>query len=98
MNVGLRHRIEGVVFEGGRRKAEGGRRSVRLTTNESRRSSETGGEIMNHCFRAATLLLMLACGGTLAQDYPQRPVRMVIGLPAGGSTDVMARIDRKSVV
>jgi len=47
---------------------------------------------MNHCFRAATLLLMLACGGTLAQDYPQRPVRMVIGLPAGGSTDVMARI------
>src|SRR5690349_14175226 len=47
---------------------------------------------MNHCFRAATLLLMLACGGTLAQDYPQRPVRMVVGLPAGGSTDVMARI------
>ncbi|MBI3045685.1 MAG: tripartite tricarboxylate transporter substrate binding protein [Betaproteobacteria bacterium] len=27
-----------------------------------------------------------------AQGYPQRPLRMVIGLPAGGSTDVMGRI------
>ena len=27
-----------------------------------------------------------------AQSYPQRPIRMVIGLPAGGSTDVMGRI------
>ncbi len=27
-----------------------------------------------------------------AQNYPQRPIRMVVGLPAGGSTDVMARI------
>jgi tripartite-type tricarboxylate transporter receptor subunit TctC len=47
---------------------------------------------MSHCFRAAALLVILACGGALAQDYPQRPVRMVVGLPAGGSTDVMARI------
>jgi tripartite-type tricarboxylate transporter receptor subunit TctC len=27
-----------------------------------------------------------------AQPYPARPVRMVIGLPAGGSTDVMGRV------
>ncbi|HET9404949.1 MAG TPA: tripartite tricarboxylate transporter substrate-binding protein, partial [Burkholderiales bacterium] len=27
-----------------------------------------------------------------AQNYPQRPVRMLVGLPAGGSTDIMARI------
>ncbi len=27
-----------------------------------------------------------------AQSYPQRPVRMLVGLPAGGSTDIMARI------
>ncbi len=47
---------------------------------------------MSHGFRAAALLVILACGGALAQDYPQRPVRMVVGLPAGGSTDVMARI------
>src|SRR5882672_8548351 len=48
---------------------------------------------MSNRIRAATALLgMLACGGALAQDYPQRPVRMIVGLPAGGSTDVMARI------
>jgi tripartite-type tricarboxylate transporter receptor subunit TctC len=38
------------------------------------------------------LIAMLACAGAAAQGYPQRPVRMVVGLPAGGSTDVMARI------
>src|SRR4051812_24500558 len=27
-----------------------------------------------------------------AQDYPQRPLRMIVGLPAGGSTDIMGRL------
>jgi len=40
----------------------------------------------------AALIAALACGGAAAQNYPQRPIRMVVGLPAGGSTDVMARI------
>lgn len=35
---------------------------------------------------------MAICSGAQAQQYPQRPIRMVIGLPAGGSTDVMGRI------
>ena len=48
---------------------------------------------MSNRFRAAAaLLVMLACGTVFAQDYPQRPIRMLVGLPAGGSTDVMARI------
>lgn len=35
---------------------------------------------------------IMICSGAQAQQYPQRPIRMVIGLPAGGSTDVMGRI------
>lgn len=40
----------------------------------------------------AALLVALACGSAIAQGFPQRPVRLVVGLPPGGSTDVMARI------
>ncbi len=36
------------------------------------------------CAIAATLVC--------AQDYPQRPIRMIVGLPAGGSTDIMGRL------
>lgn len=41
---------------------------------------------------AAALFAAMVCGSAHAQNYPQRPIRMVIGLPAGGSTDVMGRI------
>lgn len=41
---------------------------------------------------ALALLAALVCAGAVAQSYPTRPVRLVIGLPPGGSTDVMGRI------
>src|SRR6201987_4263603 len=31
-------------------------------------------------------------GSSLALDYPNRPVRWIVGYPAGGSTDITARI------
>jgi len=41
----------------------------------------------------ATALATLACvTGALAQDYPSRPVTMIVPFPAGGPSDTLARI------
>jgi tripartite-type tricarboxylate transporter receptor subunit TctC len=41
---------------------------------------------------ACSALLMLAAGNVAAEEYPVRPVRMIIGFPPGGATDLVARI------
>jgi tripartite-type tricarboxylate transporter receptor subunit TctC len=44
------------------------------------------------------MLLLIACAGMIfsesasAQPYPSRPVRWIVGYPAGGATDIMARL------
>jgi tripartite-type tricarboxylate transporter receptor subunit TctC len=35
---------------------------------------------------------MLVAGAALAQTYPAKPVRMIVGFPPGGGTDVVARV------
>ena len=42
--------------------------------------------------RLVAALLALASAVAGAQEYPNRPVRMVVGFPPGGGTDVVARI------
>jgi tripartite-type tricarboxylate transporter receptor subunit TctC len=43
-------------------------------------------------FRLSTFAVLLCCAAAaFAQSYPDRPVRVILGVPAGGTPDVLAR-------
>jgi tripartite-type tricarboxylate transporter receptor subunit TctC len=42
--------------------------------------------------RILALLASLAAATAFAQDYPNRPIKFIVGFPPGGSNDIVARI------
>lgn len=55
--------------------------------------AEWSGTLRIACVLRCLIALTAMVGATAAaQTFPQRPMRMVVGLPAGGSTDIMARM------
>ncbi|WP_171178972.1 tripartite tricarboxylate transporter substrate binding protein [Ruegeria sp. HKCCD8929] len=47
---------------------------------------------MKRLIAGAALALMSLTGGAMAQDYPERPIMMMVSYGAGGATDFQARI------
>src|SRR5438128_723815 len=43
-------------------------------------------------FAVASALLLTICGVFAQQDYPNRPIRMIVPYPPGGPTDIMGRL------
>jgi tripartite-type tricarboxylate transporter receptor subunit TctC len=48
--------------------------------------------IMLHGLAGITVALLLVNSGVRADDYPSRPVQMIIPFAAGGPTDIVGRI------
>jgi tripartite-type tricarboxylate transporter receptor subunit TctC len=47
---------------------------------------------MKTILKAIALLMLAGAGTALAQQYPAKPIRMIIGFPPGGGTDIIGRI------
>jgi len=47
---------------------------------------------MKTILKAIALLVLAGAGAALAQQYPVKPIRMIIGFPPGGGTDIIGRI------
>jgi len=56
------------------------------------RQHDRAGPFLRRVAKRAAYALVFACAGALAQDYPSRPVTVIVPFSAGSASDVMGRI------
>src|SRR5690606_37723443 len=70
-------------------------RALRSRPRHANRPRPEEEDMMRYRLIGFGLALLAACPAAnpaAAEDYPNRPVRMIVGFPPGGGTDIMARI------
>src|SRR5215831_588970 len=58
---------------------------------------ETSMKFLPKLLAATAALLCLAATPSLAQNWPQKTIRFIVPFPAGGGTDVVARLVAKNL-
>src|SRR5271169_1138180 len=68
------------------------RKKRRCTSRKRQEGTMKRGSFIGALIVLLASVLLASAGAAIAQDYPSRPITMMVGFPPGGPTDTLARI------